>query len=141
MTDPHIDLAADTASMTGTIAAMRATAAALSDAIEQARPSFDALADAIVTTVGAELRAAGLLRERPPARTSKAERRNAKQYLACRRRAAPQAPSIGIAACARRQRRLASDTIMADLERALVEPLDPCTAAPGPIDAHRQARR
>lgn len=141
MTDLHIDLAETTTGMTEPVAVMRAATEALHDAVEEARPAFDALADYIVATVGPELRLIGLIPPQRAVRTTKAERRVAKQYLACRRRAAPDVPAVGIAACARRQRRLASGGIMADLERALVQPLDPCTESLVMRGARRGALR
>lgn len=81
------------------IAGLSALAQVMCELIEQMRPAFTALGQAIVQA-GGHLAAYHL----PAQRTTKAERRCAKHLLAHRRRTDPTAPKMGIAEAARQYR-------------------------------------
>lgn len=102
---------------------MQAVGQGLADAVEGLQASFSELSACLADTVEPQLRAAGLL---PEPRTTKAERRRAKQYLACQRRTGDR-PDMGVAACARLQRHpLATGGIVPHGEQHLVDTNGPC---------------
>jgi len=97
---------------------------ALGDAVQGLQDSFEQLSACLTDVLGPKLRAAGLLCE---PRTTKAERRCAKRYLARQRRTGAR-PRIGIAACARLQRHpLATGGIVESGEYHLIDTTGPCS--------------
>jgi len=102
---------------------LRAVGQSLGDAVQDLQDAFAELSASLTDVLGPKLRAAGLLAE---PRTTKAERRRAKQYLARQRRTGER-PRIGIAACARLQRHpLATGGIVPAGEQHLIDTSSPC---------------
>lgn len=102
---------------------MHAVGRSLADAVEGLQDSFEELSACLTDVLGPKLRAAGLL---PEPRTTKAERRRAKQHLAHQRRTGAR-PEMGVAACARLQRHpLATGGIVESGEQHLVDITGPC---------------
>jgi hypothetical protein len=103
---------------------MHTVGQSLADAVEGLQASFSELSACLSDVLEPQLRAAGLM---PQARTTKAERRRAKQYLARQRRTGER-PEVGIAACARRQRhQLATGGIVPPGEQHLIDTTGPCS--------------
>lgn len=102
---------------------IRAVGQALGDAVQGLHESFAELSACLTDVIEPKLRAAGLLRE---PRTTKAERRGAKQYLARQRRTGDR-PQMGVAACARLRRQpLATGGTVDSGEQHLVDTTGPC---------------
>lgn len=102
---------------------MQTVGQSLADAVEGLQASFSELSTCLTDVVGPQLRDAGLL---PEPRTTKAERRRAKQYLARQRRIGDH-HDMGVAACARLQRHpLATGGIVPHGEQHLVDTNGPC---------------
>lgn len=116
VTDPDIPFAS-------LHAYMRAVGQSLAEAVEGLQESFGELSASLTDVLEPKLRAAGLL---PEPRTTKAERRRAKQHLADQRRTGVR-PEMGVAACARMQRHpLATGGIVPPGEGHLVDTTGPC---------------
>lgn len=102
---------------------MRTVGRSLADAVEGLQDSFEELSACLTNVLGPKLRAAGLL---PEPRTTKAERRRAKQHLAHQRRTGAR-PEMGVAACARLRRHpLATGGIVPPGEQHLIDTTEPC---------------